>query len=154
MYNCSLLKFNERKSLAKNEFGSLVPIESKGTIPFEIKRLYYIYNVDNNQIRGNHSHKKLHQVLICVHGSIDIRVENFYGEEVYKLSDPTVGLYIGPDNWRQMYNFSEDAVLLVIASEHYDEKDYIRDYDNFIKYSEEKYGGKYRGNTKKYGSKE
>jgi len=147
MFNCGLLKFNERKSLVNKEFGSLVPIEAEGEIPFKFKRIYYIYDVEKSQIRGHHSHKKLHQVLICVHGSVDIKIENFFGESIFHLSDPTIGLYVGPDNWREMFNFSEDAVLLVLASEHYDENDYIRDYDQFIKYSEEKYGN----NVKKYG---
>lgn len=82
----------------------------------------------------------MHQVLICVHGSVDIRLENFFGEETYTLNDPSIGLYVGPDNWREMSNFTNDAVLLVLASEHYDEEDYIRDYDKFIDFSERKYG--------------
>ena len=88
-----------------------------------------------------HSHKELHQVLLCLHGSVDVRLENFFGEEKYTLNDPSVGLYVGPDNWREMSNFSNDAVLLVLASEKYNENDYIRDYDTFIQHNQKKYGG-------------
>lgn len=140
MYNSGLLKFREICSQSNGQLGSLTPIEAPGEIPFEVKRLYYIYNVKDNMIRGKHSHKKLHQVLICIHGSIDVRLENFFGEEKYTLNNPSVGLYVGPDNWREMSNFTNDAVLLVLASEHYDEEDYIRDYDQFIEYSTKKYG--------------
>lgn len=142
MYNSGILKFRKITSPSKEEIGALTPIEGKVDIPFDIKRIYYIYDVDDNVIRGKHSHKKLHQVLICVHGSIDVRLENFYGEETYNLNDPSVGLYVGPDNWREMSNFSNDAVLLVLASEQYDESDYIRDYDEFVSFSQKKYGGK------------
>lgn len=149
MYNSGILKFREINSQSNGAIGSLTPIEAPGEIPFEVKRLYYIYNVKDDSIRGKHSHKKLHQVLICVHGSVDIRLENFFGEETYTLNDPSIGLYVGPDNWREMSNFTNDAVLLVLASEHYDEEDYIRDYDKFIEFSELKYGNdekKYRRN--------
>ena len=149
MYNSGILKFREINSQSNGAIGSLTPIEAPGEIPFEVKILYYIYNVKDDSIRGKHSHKKLHQVLICVHGSVDIRLENFFGEETYTLNDPSIGLYVGPDNWREMSNFTNDAVLLVLASEHYDEEDYIRDYDKFIEFSELKYGNdekKYRRN--------
>ena len=142
MFNCGLLKFRKITSPSKEQIGALTPLEGRVEIPFDIKRIYYIYGVNDDVIRGKHSHKKLHQVLICVHGSIDVRLENFYGEKKYTLNDPSVGLYVGPDNWREMSNFQEDAVLLVLASEQYDEKDYIRDYDEFLTYNIKKYGGK------------
>ena len=142
MYNSGLFKFRKIGSPSNEKLGCLTPIESMTDVPFDIKRLYYIYGADNEQIRGKHSHKKLHQILICMHGSIDVRLENFYGEEKYTLNDPSIGLYVGPDNWREMSNFTNDAVLLVLASEKYDEEDYIRDYDKFIDYSKKKYGGR------------
>lgn len=142
MYNCGLLKFRKIGSPSRTEWGYLTPIESSQEIPFDVKRIYYIYDVDSKEIRGKHSHKKLHQVLICVHGSIDVRLENFYGNETYTLKDPSVGLYVGPDNWREMSNFKDDAVLLVLASEKYDPNDYIRDYDEFVEHNQKKYGVK------------
>ena len=142
MYNSGLFKFRKINSLSTKELGSLTPIECPSEIPFDIKRIYYLYGVSENVSRGNHSHKKLHQILLCLHGSVDVRLENFYGEEKYTLNDPTVGLYVGPDNWREMTNFKDDAVLLVLASSEYDEDDYIRDYDQFLDYSQKKYGVK------------
>lgn len=144
MYNSGLLKFKKIGSPSNKEFGYLTPVETMEEIPFAIKRIYYIYGVGEGITRGMHSHKHLHQVLICVKGSVDIRLDNYFGERKYTLNDPSVGLYIGPDNWREMSNFSEDAVLLVLASEKYDTEDYIRDYDDFIDYSKKKYeyGGK------------
>lgn len=141
MYNCGLLKFRKIGSATNKDIGFLTPIECPGEIPFEVKRFYYIYGVGPNEVRGKHSHKELHQVLLCLHGSVDVRLENFFGEKKYTLNDPSVGLYVGPDNWREMSNFSNDAVLLVLASEKYNENDYIRDYDTFIQHNQKKYGG-------------
>ncbi len=141
MYNTGLLKFRKIGSPSNKEFGYLTPLEFTEEIPFEVKRIYYIYGVGKEEIRGHHSHKHLHQVLICVNGSVDIKLKNHFGEKIYSLNDPSMGLYVGPDNWREMFNFSEEAVLLVLASEKYDAEDYIRDYDNFIEWNKKKYGG-------------
>ncbi len=140
MYNSGLFKFRQIGSNKIDGFGTLTPIESGVDIPFDIKRIYYIYDVHDEIIRGKHSHKKLHQILICMNGSIDIRLENYFGEEKYTLNDPSLGLYVGPDNWREMYNFTDNGILLVLASEKYDENDYIRDYDDLVAYNEKKYG--------------
>lgn len=128
MYNCSLLKFRD----IGDRYGHLTPIEAKNDIPFEIKRIYYISGVEKGIERGFHAHRKLHQVLICVNGKVDIKVKTPKDEQVYLLNKPYEGLYIGTLVWREMLNFSEDAVLLVLASEHYDESDYIRNYDFYI----------------------
>lgn len=142
MYNSGLFKFRKIGSQSNDDLGYLTPIEAHQEIPFEVKRLYYIYGVGEGETRGKHSHRKLHQVLICVNGSVDIRLENFFGEEKYTLNDPSVGLYVGPDNWREMSNFKDNAVLLVLASEGYDPNDYIRDYDEFIAHNQKRYGVK------------
>jgi dTDP-4-dehydrorhamnose 3,5-epimerase-like enzyme len=115
-----------------DEYGQLVPIESKIDIPFEIKRLYYITKVQKGVERGFHSHRKLHQILICLNGSVKIRVKNPKDEEILELNDPSVGLYIGPMIWREMFCFTEGCVLLVLASEYFDENDYIRNYDLYL----------------------
>lgn len=142
MYNCSLIKFRKITSSSDGGFGCLTPIQYPDNIPFEIKRIYYIYNVDKDAIRGHHSHNKLHQVLIPIKGSVKIKVKHHYGENEYLLDDPSTGLYIGPNIWREMYDFSEDAVLLVLASDVYDENDYIRDYDQFLLNNERLFGKK------------
>ncbi|PJI08940.1 MULTISPECIES: sugar 3,4-ketoisomerase [Clostridium] len=128
MFNTALIKLKD----ITDKYGHLTPIESKIDIPFEIKRVYYITRVEADITRGFHSHRKLHQVLICLNGSVKIRLKNPNGEEVVELNDPATGLYIGPLIWREMFDFSEGSVLLVLASEYYDEKDYIRNYDFYL----------------------
>lgn len=121
--------FTFKKFLDK--WGDLVPIEEEQDVPFSIKRIYYISNVKEGVRRGFHSHRDLHQALICVHGSVKILVKTPYEEDNIVLNDHTKGLYIGPMVWREMYDFSQDAVLLVLASEHYTVSDYIRDYAEY-----------------------
>lgn len=112
-------------------FGNLHAIEGNGDVPFEIKRVYYITQVPAGVTRGFHSHRELEQVLLCVNGTVSIRVKTPYEEEIVTLSDPSEGLYIGHMVWREMFNFTPDAVLLVLASEYYTEADYIRDYKRY-----------------------
>lgn len=122
--NINMIKFSKYT----DKYGNLVPIEGDMSIPFGIKRVYYIYGVEANIRRGFHSHVNLEQVLICVSGSVKILVKTPEDEQIILLDDPQEGLYIGPMIWREMYDFSEDAVLLVLASDHYKVADYIRDY--------------------------
>lgn len=112
--------------------GSLISIESKIDIPFEIKRLYYIFGNKNNIRRGFHAHKNLQQLLIAVAGSCKILLDSGQNREEILLDSPSKGLLIKNCVWREMFDFSADCVLLVLASEHYDEKDYIRDYNKFL----------------------
>lgn len=135
MYNCSLFKF---LSIDSN-YGNLTPIEGLLDVPFDIKRIYYITNVPQNTARGFHAHRKLHQVLICVSGSVKIKVKNPKEEAEFILDNSSVGLYIGPYVWREMYDFSEDAVLLVLASDYYNENDYIRNIDFYMKEAATRY---------------
>lgn len=115
-------------------------IETMGDIPFEVKRVYYIYDTLPDVRRGFHAHKNLQQILICVHGSCQIHLDNGYETAEVLLDKPSEGLYISNDMWREMYDFSDGAVLLVLASEHYDEADYIRNYEDFIKLVQNKEG--------------
>lgn len=117
-----------------DERGMLVALEENKEIPFAIKRVYYMYDTGLNVRRGYHAHKKLEQILICVHGSCKIHLDDGNGTEEVILDKPYEGLYISNDVWREMYDFSEDAVLMVLASELYDESDYIRDYQQFMNY--------------------
>lgn len=122
--NTKWIKFN----CHYDKYGCLVPIEGACSVPFDIKRIYYIYKVEEGVRRGFHSHIELEQALVCVHGSVKILVKTPYESEDIQLDDPKKALYIGPMVWREMYDFSDDAVLLVMASEHYDVRDYIREY--------------------------
>lgn len=135
MFNCSLIKFKD----IVDKYGHLTPIESKVDIPFEIKRVYYITGVEEGVTRGFHSHNKLHQVLICLNGSVKIKTKNPHEEEIIELNNPSIGLYIGPYVWREMFEFTVGSVLLVLASEYYDENDYIRNYDFYLEEAEKRY---------------
>lgn len=118
--------------------GQLVAIETMKDIPFEVKRVYYIYDTLPGVRRGFHAHRELEQILICVHGSCKIHLDNGTDTAEVLLDKPNEGLYISNDMWREMYDFSDGAVLLVLASRHYDESDYIRNYDAFIQLVKEK----------------
>lgn len=128
MYNCSLFKFIN----VNNKYGNLTPIEEMIDIPFDIKRIYYITKVPHDLARGFHAHRKLHQVLICLNGSVKVKVKNPKEEQEFVLDNTSVGLYLGPYTWREMYDFSDGAVLLVLASDYYNESDYIRNFDFYI----------------------
>lgn len=117
-----------------DERGQLVALEELKDIPFDIKRVYYMYDTGEGVRRGFHAHKCLEQILICIHGSCKILLDNGTEKKVVPLEKPYEGLYVSNDMWREMFDFSPDAVLMVLASEYYDEKDYIRDYDEFLAY--------------------
>lgn len=127
----SLIKLIDLPSLG-DQRGGLVAIESNQSIPFEIRRLYYIFNT-TDQSRGYHAHIDLKQIAVCVKGSCRFILDNGHTREEVTLNSPTQGLYIDALTWREMHDFSEDCVLLVLASQHYDESDYIRDYQEFLK---------------------
>lgn len=117
--------------------GQLVALEENKEIPFETKRVYYIYDTKEGVRRGFHAHKSLEQILVCVHGSCKILLDNGKEKEEVILDKPYEGIYIANNMWREMFDFSSDAVLLVLASEVYDERDYIRNYDKFLEYIKE-----------------
>lgn len=112
--------------------GQLVALEEFKDIPFQIRRVYYMYDTTPGVVRGKHAHKSLQQILICIHGSCKILLDNGKEKKVVPLEKPYEGLYVSNNMWREMYDFSSDAVLMVLASEPYDESDYIRDYDEFL----------------------
>lgn len=113
--------------------GMLVALEELKDIPFKIKRVYFMYGTKTDIHRGFHAHKKLEQILICIHGSCKVKLDNGLEEKVVSLEKPYEGLYISSNIWREMYDFSIDAVLLVLASDFYYEEDYIRNYEEFLK---------------------
>lgn len=116
-----------------DERGSLVALETNKTVPFDIKRVYYIFGTKLGVARGFHAHKSLRQVAVCVTGSCRMLLDNGQQKEEVLLDSPTKGLLIEDLVWREMHDFTHDCVLLVLASEHYDEADYIRDYDEFLR---------------------
>ncbi len=117
-----------------DERGQLVALEEFKDIPFRIKRVYYMYDTSKGVVRGYHAHKSLQQILICIHGSCKIKLDNGKEKKIVLLEKPYEGLYVSNIMWREMYEFSQDAVLMVLASELYDESDYIRNYDEFLEF--------------------
>ena len=113
--------------------GQLIALEEYSDIPFEIKRVYYMYDTKEGVHRGFHAHKNLQQILVCIHGSCKVLMDNGREKKVVPLEKPYEGLYIPNDIWREMYDFSPDAVLVVFASDYYKEEDYIRDYNKYLK---------------------
>ena len=112
--------------------GQLIALEEFRDIPFRIKRVYYIFDTKESVVRGKHAHRNLEQILVCVHGSCKVKLDDGTDTKVVLLDHPSEGLYVGNNLWREMFDFSEDAVLMVLASEMYDENDYIRDYNVFL----------------------
>lgn len=126
---CKVLNFKD----LGDERGKLVVIEGNQDIPFEIKRTFYIYDSDNDVVRGQHANRESEFVLINVAGSSKVRITDGKEEFVVELNKPMMGVYIPKMVWKDMYDFSNDSVLLVLASTHYDGSEYIRDYDTYLK---------------------
>lgn len=112
--------------------GNLVVLEENQTIPFDIKRIFYIYGAEKNVVRGQHANRDSEFVLINLSGSSKIKVSNGFDETVIALDQPSKGVYIKKMLWKEMYDFSDDAVLLVLASTHYNGDEYIRDYNEYV----------------------
>lgn len=124
-----MLEFSQRG----DERGYLVVVEGGNDIPFDIKRIFYIYGSDTSVIRGQHANRESEFVLINVAGQSKVRVKDGKGNEaVFSLNRPHTGIYLPKMVWKDMYDFSEDSVLLCLASEHYNPEEYIRDYEEFV----------------------
>ena len=124
-----MLEFSQRG----DERGHLVVVEGHQDIPFDIKRIFYIYGSDKEVVRGQHANRKSEFVLINVAGTSKVKVKDGKGNEaIYSLNRPHTGIYLPKLVWKDMYDFNEDSVLLVLASEHYDPEEYIRNYDEFV----------------------
>lgn len=116
-----------------DERGNLVVIEGDGMdIPFDIKRVFYIYGSDDTVVRGQHANRETEFLLVNVGGSSKVRVDNGVESKIIELNKPGVGLYLPTMLWKDMYDFSSDSILLVLASKHYDAHEYIRDYDEYL----------------------
>jgi len=123
-----------------DERGQLIALEELKEIPFNIRRVYYMYKTVPDAVRGKHAHRSLQQVLICTSGSCKVRLDDGKEKREVLLDKPWQGLYISNVLWREMYDFSPDAVLMVLASDYYDEADYIRNYDDFLSFVKEQTG--------------
>jgi len=112
--------------------GDLTALEWEKELPFSPKRLFFVSNVPNSSVRGEHAHKDCHQFLLCVHGSVAVVVDDGENREEFFLKEAHIGLHIPPKVWATQYKYSSDAVLLVLASHEYDADDYLRDYDEYL----------------------
>lgn len=112
--------------------GNLTFVESERNIPFEIKRVYYLYDVPGGAVRAGHGHRQLHQLVIAIAGSFDVALNDGHDKKQIHLDRSYLGLYIPPLTWREMNNFSSGSVCVVLASDFYDESDYFREYEDFL----------------------
>lgn len=131
VYDCSIIELDKHHSDRK---GNISVIENNDTIPFEAKRVYYLYDVPGGEARGSHAHKELSQLIIAVSGSFSVTLDDGNVKRTFMLNRPYQGLYVVPGIWRDLYDFSSGAVCMVLASEKYDEKDYIRNYNEYLLY--------------------
>lgn len=131
VYDSTMLEFDRHHS---NRKGDICVVENGITIPFDVKRLYYLYDVPGGESRGGHAHKNLSQLIIAASGSFAVTLDDGNVKRTFTLNRPYQGLYIKPGIWRELYDFSSGSVCLVLASDKYDETDYIRDYQEFLNY--------------------
>lgn len=130
VYDCSMIELNRHHSDRK---GNLSVVENGLTVPFDVKRTYYLYDVPGGESRGGHAHRDLSQLIIAASGSFTVTLDDGEVKRTFLLNRPYQGLYIVPGIWRTLDDFSSGAVCLVLASDVYTEADYIRSYDEFIK---------------------
>lgn len=130
VYDCSILKLNK----IHNRAGNITILEGMASLPFDIKRVYYLYDIPAGESRGGHAHKSLYQLVVAASGSFDILLDDGINKKVVTLNRPDYGLLIVPGIWRELMEFSSGAICLVLASHLYDEDDYIRHYDEFKSY--------------------
>lgn len=131
VYDCTMVELDRHHSDRK---GNLTVVENMVTVPFDIKRAYYLYDVPGGESRGGHAHRELNQLIVAASGSFSVTLDDGKVKRTFLLNRPYQGLYVVPGIWRTLDDFSSGSVCLVLASHGYDEKDYIRDYNEFIKY--------------------
>ena len=132
IYDCSIIELPR----LKNRAGNITVVNNNDNIPFEVKRVFYIYDIPGGEDRGAHAHKDCHQFLVAVSGSFEVEMDDGTNKRTVILNRPYYGLHIPPGIWAAEKGFSSGAVCLVLTSHKYDEKDYIRNYSNFLEYKQ------------------
>lgn len=127
IYDCSIIEIDKHH----HKKGNISVVENNKTIPFNVKRVYYLYDVPGGGSRGGHAHKKLYQLIFAASGSFDIMLDDGVNKRIVRLNRPNFGLLVIPGIWREIFEFSSGSVCLVLASHNYEEDDYLRDYDDF-----------------------
>jgi hypothetical protein len=130
IYNCSVIELNR----IHKRSGNITVVENLLQIPFEVKRVYYLYDVPGGGERGGHAHKELKQLIVAASGCFDVVLDDGKNKKVVELNRPYYGLYVVPGIWRELINFSSGAICLVLASEKYYKEDYLRDYSDFLEW--------------------
>lgn len=131
VYDCTIIELSRHHSDRK---GDISVVSNNETVPFEVKRTYYLYDIPGGESRGGHAHKQLHQLIIAAGGSFNVTLDDGNIKRTFHLNRPYQGLLVVPGIWRTLDEFSSGAVCLVLASEGYTEEDYIREYEDFLKY--------------------
>jgi len=135
VFDCSIIELDKHH----HEKGNITVVENNNEVPFNIRRIYYLYDVPGGEVRGGHAHKELKQLIIAASGSFSVKLFDGVNKKTFSLNRPYQGLLIIPGIWRELDNFSSGSVCLVLASENYSEDDYLRDFDDFIKFKTTKY---------------
>jgi hypothetical protein len=130
VFDCYTLELHRYK----DRTGNLTAVENGIDIPFDVKRIYYLYDVPGGESRGAHGHKDLQQLIVAASGSFDVSVSDGENKKTVSLNRPYIGLFLKPGMWRELHNFSSGAIVLVLASGLYNEDDYLRDYQEFLDY--------------------
>lgn len=131
VFDCSMIELDKHHSDRK---GNLTVVENEETLPFDVKRVYYLYDVPGGESRGAHAHRDLEQFIIAASGSFKVTLDDGKCKRTFFLNRPYQGLYVKPGMWRDLEDFSSGAVCMVLASEVYQAEDYIRDYDEFLEF--------------------
>jgi hypothetical protein len=130
VYDCVILPLSK----IHNRAGNITIIEGQTNIPFDVQRLYYLYDIPGGENRGGHGHKVLHQLIVAASGSFNVLLDDGQNKKIVTLNRPDYGLMVVPGIWRELFEFSSGAICLVLASHKYDNNDYIRDYDQFLNF--------------------
>jgi hypothetical protein len=134
IYDCVILPLSK----IHNRAGNITIVEGQKNIPFDIRRIYYLYDIPGGEGRGGHAHKELFQLIVAASGSFDVLLDDGTNKKVVTLNRPDYGLLVVPGIWRELFEFSSGAICLVLASEMYSAEDYIREYDEFKQFKESK----------------
>lgn len=130
VFDCTIIEMDKHS----HEKGNITVVENRKTIPFDVRRVYYLYDIPGGEERGAHAHRKLKQLIVAASGSFDVVLDDGNVKRTFSLNRPYQGLFVIPGIWRELNNFSSGSVCLVLASLEYDENDYIRDYEEFKNY--------------------
>ena len=130
VYECSVVHLPK----IHNQAGNITALENQKNIPFDVKRVYYLYDVPGGAERGGHGHRKLQQFIVALSGSFDVLINDGTNKKVVHLDRPYIGLHVVAGIWRELINFSSGAICLVLASEKYTEDDYLRDFDSYLNF--------------------